>query len=89
MGWGGAIPVPHQDPPQDPYLVIFLASGPTYGQMKAISEVSMRFPKIGSQIDPELTQIDPRIDPPRLVPRWPSDEPPDPQIQDLRYQGLE
>ena len=27
----------------DPYLVIFKAKGPTYGQKKAILEVSMRF----------------------------------------------
>ena len=32
--------------------------GPTYGQMKAKYDISMRFPKMGL----ELTRIDPRID---------------------------
>ena len=60
-GW--AIPVPSQDPSQDPYLAIFKPQDPTYGQMKAFLLVSMRFPRIGSRIDQELTQNRPRIDP--------------------------
>ena len=38
---------------QDPYLTYFQGSGPTYGQMKAISSILMRFPEIGSRIDLE------------------------------------
>ena len=59
-----------------PIFSIFKARGPTYGQMKLILEVSMRFPRKGSRIDSELTRIDPRIDPestsrypPEMVPR--------------------
>ena len=56
-GWvaGRAIPVPLQDPPRYPYLVIFQGPEPTHGQMKAISEVFMRFLSQGSRIDLELT----------------------------------
>ena len=41
-GWEGYTGY-YQIPSLDPYLVINLASGPTYGQMKAILMVSMRF----------------------------------------------
>ena len=45
----------------------------------------MRFPENGSRMGPdmtlELTRIDPRIDLPVVVPRWPSD----PRYPDLRY----
>ena len=42
----------HPGPSQDPILVIFQATGPTHGQMKAILEVFMRFLRVGSRIDP-------------------------------------
>ena len=53
-GWwvpGGAIPGTTRTTLQDPYLVIFKVKGPTHGRMKAISEVSMRFPRIDLRID--------------------------------------
>ena len=53
--WRGAIPGTHPDQSQDPIFSIFKAQGPTYGQMKAILEVSLRFPRIDLRIDPELT----------------------------------
>ena len=64
-GWGAgrAIPVPRQDPSQDPDLVIFQGPGPTYGQMKVNLSIFLRTMRIGSHIDLELTRIDPRIDP--------------------------
>ena len=52
--------------------------------MKGFPEVSMRFPEIGSRYDLRLTRIDPRIDPPRLVPRWSPDDPQIPHDPDLR-----
>ena len=51
-GPGGVLPGYYPDPSQYPYLVIFQPQGPTYGQTKGKSELFMRFPKIGSQIDP-------------------------------------
>ena len=39
----------------DPYLVIFHASGHTHGQMKGISDIFMRFLRLGPRIDLELT----------------------------------
>ena len=36
----------------------------------------------------ELTRIDPRMDPPRLVPRWASDDPPDPQMTRAAYRRV-
>ena len=44
---------------QDPILTIFSLRSPTHGQMKGLSEVSMRFLRKG----PELTRFDLRIDP--------------------------
>ena len=48
---GGWVDIPGYYPVtlQDPYLDIFSLKGPTYGQMKPILEVPMRFPRI----DPE------------------------------------
>ena len=53
--WEGAIPGTTQHPPIYPYLVIFQASSPTYGPVKAILEVFMRFPEIGSRLTSEWT----------------------------------
>ena len=53
MGREGAIPGTSQGPSQDPYLVIYSASGPTHGRMKAISVNLMRFLRIGSRMGPE------------------------------------
>ena len=40
-GWAGrAIPGTHQDHPPGPIFNIYLASGPTHGQMKAFSGIS-------------------------------------------------
>ena len=50
-GWEGLYPVPTQYTLPDPYLVIFQASSPTHGPMKAILSEMMRFPEIGSRID--------------------------------------
>ena len=48
---GRAIPVPSRTLP-GPIFSIFKAKAPTYGQMKANYEVSMRFPRMG----PRMTQ---------------------------------
>ena len=45
VGAGRAIPVPRPTLLQDPYLTYSKAQGPTHGQMKAILEVSVRFPR--------------------------------------------
>ena len=60
-------------PPMDPYSVIFHASGPTHGQMKAILRLFYEVSEIGSRIDLELTQNDLRIDPPDYLPDWSRD----------------
>ena len=74
---GRAIPVP-QIPVPGPIFSVILASGPTHGQMKGNSLVFMRFLRICSRIDPELTRNDPELTQnrpsqtiPRLVPRCP------------------
>ena len=41
--------------------------------MKAFLRYLMRFPEIWSRIDPELTRIDLRIDPPGDPPDWSRD----------------
>ena len=53
VGRRGTIPGTQAQPSQYPYLTYFQASGPTYGQMKPILEVFMRFLRIGSRIDLE------------------------------------
>ena len=47
-GWvlEGTIPGTTQHPPPGPIFSIFKARGPTHGPLKAILEVSMRFPRI-------------------------------------------
>ena len=73
-GWRGYTgTLPSQS--QGPILTIFSLEGPTHGQMKAISQVSMRFPRKGPRIDLELTSNDPQIDPPDDLPDWSSDVP--------------
>ena len=42
-----------------PIFSLFPALRPTYGQMKAISMYSMRFPKMGLEWVPETSRIDP------------------------------
>ena len=44
-GW--AIPGTNPAPTQDPIFNIFSLKVPTQGQMKAILEVSVRFPRMG------------------------------------------
>ena len=66
---------------RDPIFSIYLASGPTYGQMNPKLRYFMRFLRIGSRIDLELTRIDPQNDPPQTGPEMTSD---DPQMT-LRY----
>ena len=46
VGGGRGYTGTHPYPPMDPYLVIFSHKMPTYGQMKAILEVPMRFLRI-------------------------------------------
>ena len=48
VGWEGLYRYP-PDPSQDPYFSIFEAKGPTYGQMRAKYDCSMRFPRTGSR----------------------------------------
>ena len=72
-GLGGAIPGTIPSPSQDPYLVIFSLKAHTYGQMKAILMVLMRFPENGSRIDLELTRIDLRMTLPDTLPGWSPD----------------
>ena len=53
-GWvpgRGAIPVPTQYPSQGPIFSLFPGLRPTYGQMKAILEVS----QINLRYDPQMT----------------------------------
>ena len=92
VGREGAIPGTHPALLQGPILVIFQPQGPTYGQMKGFSRFPMRFLRYGSRIDPELTQNDPRYDPPDQVPRWSPDtlrSPyPGPQISYGQYKAL-
>ena len=52
-GYTGTLP----DQSQDPYIELFKAKGPTYGQMKAILRYSMRFPKIDLRLTSDMTQI--------------------------------
>ena len=54
-GWvgGGAIPGTHQTSSQGPIFNIFKAKGPTYGQMRAILDYSMRFLRLTSEWDPD------------------------------------
>ena len=90
-GWVGTREGYTGTPPdcsQDPKFSIFKAKGHTHGQMKVNMVNSMRFLRYGPQIDPQMTHIDPRIDPPRHPPGLVPRRPPDPHIQDLRYQGL-
>ena len=47
---------------------------------KVIDEVSEIGSRKGSRKGPRMTRIDPDIDLPRLVPRWPSDDLPDPKM---------
>ena len=49
-------------PSQDPIFSIFKAISPTYGQMKAIYEVFMRFPSMGLERVQKRSRIDLRID---------------------------
>ena len=74
---GGLYRVPTQHSPRIPIFSIFKAKGPTYGQMKAILEVSQIWPQIDLrltlELTLELTQNDPPETIPRLVPRLPSD----------------
>ena len=74
MGWAGrgAIPVPQTQPSQGPKYSIFKAKGPTYGQMKAILEVSEIGSRIDLRIDPELTSELTRYDPPETSPQMAS-----------------
>ena len=73
-GWEGYTGTPTQ-PSQGPYIHIYKAEGPTHGQMKGKSEVLMRFLRLGLEWVPELTQNDPRIDPPDDPPDWSRDDP--------------
>ena len=61
-GWlGGLYRVPSQPSP-GPIFSIFKAKSPTYGQMKAILEVLMRFPRMGLGWVQNGSRIDLRID---------------------------
>ena len=71
----GAIPVPTRHPP-GPIFNIFKPQGPTYGQMKANLRYSMRFPRMGLDMGPEMTRIDPEStsrDHTQTGPEMPSD----------------
>ena len=67
-------------PSQDPYFIIFQPQGPTHGQMKVKSSILMRFPRIGLDMGPRMTRIDPQNDPPDTLPDWSRDVPSDPHI---------
>ena len=86
-GWvrGGAIPVPSLRPSQDPIFSIFKAEDPTHGQMKANSQVSMRFPRKGPDMVLELTRIDPESTLRTPSRDWSPDDPQIPISLDLRY----
>ena len=58
-GYTGYYPVPSQYP----HLTIFQPQSPTHGQMKAISKVSMRFPRMGLDRVQIWSRIDLRINP--------------------------
>ena len=79
-GWAGRVlyRVPRDTLPGT-HIQSYLASGPylrpNKGLLLRFHEVSEIGSRKGPRIDPELTQNQPRIDPSRLVPRWPSDHP--------------
>ena len=50
VGGGRGYTGPHPVPSQDRYLPYSEAKGPTHGQMKAILEFIMRFPKMGLEL---------------------------------------
>ena len=73
-GVGRAIPVPTHIPSRDPYLAyssLRTYLRPNEGQFQVNDEVS----QIGSRKGPELTRIDPRIDPQMTLLDWSRDGP--------------
>ena len=53
-GPGGAIPGTYPVLSQGPYLVIFQGLRPTHGQMKAISDIFMRFLRYDPDMTPQI-----------------------------------
>ena len=60
---------------------LFLRQVPTYGQMKAILSIMMRFPIKGPERVQNSLRIDPRMTLQMTLQDWSPDGPPDPYIQ--------
>ena len=56
VGTGGCYTGTPPVPSQDTIFSIFWVQGPTHGQMKAILEVLLRFPRMGLERVPERVQ---------------------------------
>ena len=63
MGREGVLPGTQPGPIPGPIFNIFRLQGPTHGQMKAFSEVSVRFPRMGLEWVQNWPRIDLRMTP--------------------------
>ena len=83
VGREGAIPGTRPSHPGtyiQSYLALRPYPRPYEGNLTGFHEVSQKGSRIDLRYDPELTQIDPHIDPPQTGPEMPSDARyPDPQ----------